>query len=339
MAICKDEILERIGPEAIFRRYIDHDFVLRKTFKSELREERNASANVFRAKGTILYNDFADEALNCFGYVMKKYGVDFREALEIIARDFNLESRGDVAAHRRPAPIKRIPKVEQLRSKFEYRTKPLEKHEIDYFEQFNVTQKIKTKDALEEYDFIPLRYFRFFSTRRQEWSGWIESTKWEPTFLIKINENEKIYRPLSKSMKWLSNTTADDIFGAKQIKDRQVLAGILAGQKDILSMYMNTGYRGLALSSEGASFTAEKFLNIVDLAERFFIMYDNDKTGIKKMKQISDFYPITPLYLNSFLRYSTLKNSTGTKDVALWYKYMKDNNLKRDRVLEMIQRI
>ena len=339
MSICKEEILNRIGPEAIFRKYIDHDFVFKKTFKSELREERNASANVFRYRDTILYNDFADEALNCFGYVMKKYGVSFQEALEIIARDFNLESKGNVKTYHKPAPIKKLPKVEKLRSKFEYRIKPLDKHEIAYFEQFNVTQKVKTDEALHEYNFIPLRYFRFFSTRRQEWSGWIESTKWEPTFLIKIGEKEKIYRPLSTKLKWLSNTTSDDIFGAEQIITKQVLAGLMAGQKDTLALYMNTGYRGVALSSEGASFTAERFLSIVDLAERYFIMYDNDKTGIRKMKQIADFYPITPCYLNSFLRYSALKSSTGIKDVALWYQYMKENNLKRDRILEMIEKI
>lgn len=335
--IKKEEILDRIGPEAIFRKYIDHDFVLRKPFRSELREERTPSANVFKYNGTVLYNDFADKALDCFGYVMEKYNVTFEQSLEIIARDFNLSDRN--FGYTKPAPIKRIPKVEKTRSKFEWVEKPLEKHEVEYFDQFNVTQKIKTDEALHEYDFVPLKHFKFFSTRRQEWSNWIQTTKEEPAFLVKIGDNQKIYRPKSEKMKWLTNTTSSDIFGAKQINTKQALAGIMAGQKDTLALYMNTGYRGIAFSSEGASFTADKFLSIVDLADKFFIMYDNDKTGIKQMQKIIDFYPIQGLFLNSFLRYSTLKGSNGIKDVALWYKYMKENNLKRDRVFEMIERI
>ena len=334
--ISKEEILERIGPEAIFRKYIDYDFTLKKPFRSELREEHNPSANVYPYNGTILYNDFAANALNCFQYVMEKFNVTFPESLEIIARDFNLDNTHSEAIHNKPAPVKKLPKIQQERSKFEYKEKPLEKHEIEYFDQFNRFKVIPTDEALHEYNFIPLKYFRFYSTRKQEWSTWIESSKWEPAFLIKIGQNQKIYRPLSATLKWLSNTTADDIFGLEQIKERVSKLGILAGQKDILSYYMNTGNRSIAFSSEGASFTPEKFLTIRQYADELFMLYDNDKTGIKKMNEVTKFYPIQGCYMNKFLRYSCLKGSTGIKDVALWYKYMKDNNLNRDRLVELI---
>ena len=335
--ISKENILNQISEEQIFKQYIGHDFKLSVPFLSELQPEEHASANVFRSSksGSLLYKDFRrDDTLNCFGYVMELYGCDFKGSLTIVAKDFNILP-GKVTAKK----IIKIPKIfqDKPRAMYEYQIKEWNISEEQYWLSFGITRA-----ALDEYEIIPLEWF--LSIKKGMDFPETESTKENPIFLILIGEGIKIYRPMEEPRKkWLSNTRAGDIFGLKQAQEAAIhkrldKLGLLAGQKDILSLYSNTGIRSVGLSSEGAKLRFMLYLSLKEIAEWLFILYDNDKTGIRQSEKIAFEYVICPILMNRFLRYSIFnKKSNGINDVADWYKYMIDHDLKKDRIKLLIE--
>lgn len=75
----------------VFEFYIK-DFVERKAFKSVLREEKNPSVSVFRGSNGYLYHDFATgDTLNAIDFVIAMFDLSFKEALERINSDLNLQ--------------------------------------------------------------------------------------------------------------------------------------------------------------------------------------------------------------------------------------------------------
>ena len=64
----------------------------KKLMLSPFRVDNHFTVSFYKSKSDILYlHDFAtNEHINCFHAVMKKFGVNFYEALDIIAKDFGL---------------------------------------------------------------------------------------------------------------------------------------------------------------------------------------------------------------------------------------------------------
>lgn len=338
--ITKEQILNTITEEEIFRKYIRHPFRIGVPFLSELQPEKHPSANVFVSSksGSHLYKDFRrDDALNCFSYVMELFGADFKGALSIIASDFKLTD----------TTVKKTEKVkiqkimeEKIRTQYKYDVKDWDYHELKYWEEFGITQ-----ETLEEYDVMPLKWFQ--TIKEDIIYPEVESRRFNPIYLIIINKGVKIYRPYEEpKRKWLSNTRVTDVFGLKQAVacinnkggGKLDKLGLLAGQKDILSLYSNTKIRSVGLNAEGSKLKFSLYLQLSDLADWLFVLYDNDKTGIINSGKIASEYGITQIEMNKFLKYTTIsRESSGINDVADWYKYMTDNSLRKDRVKLLIE--
>ena len=90
--ITKDFILSKVNQESIMQHYTGLDVNSKKLMLSPFRVDNHFTVSFYKSKSDILYlHDFAtNEHINCFQVVMKKYGVDYYEALQIIARDFGI---------------------------------------------------------------------------------------------------------------------------------------------------------------------------------------------------------------------------------------------------------
>lgn len=91
--LTKAGILNNIPEEAIFAKYmglstIDED----KSYINPLRNDKNPSCRFFRRStdNRLLFNDWSWKTFDCFDYVMTLYGVNFHQAIQKIALDFNL---------------------------------------------------------------------------------------------------------------------------------------------------------------------------------------------------------------------------------------------------------
>lgn len=331
--ITKESILEQYSEEEIFRKFIEHDFIPGKSFKSEIREENHPSANIFiTPDGTWLYNDFGDKALNCFGYVMEKYGCDFIEALKIIVSEFGIEDEPRKIHSVLP---KKIPI--DIKTTFKYIVKQWDKEEIYFWEKYGISMS-----TLNEYKIKPLQWVQIVSIK--DYPPKVSDLNF-PIFLIKKEhkdgDGEKIYFPYEsdKKKRYWSNTRAKHIFGFKQIMNHHSklkMIGILAGEKDVMSLFSNTGIRSITLSSEGAKLHTELYLELKNKTDNLFVLYDNDRTGVKQSNKISKSFNIPNIELSTFLRYNTLKGSKGINDVSDWYKLFHKENRTKDWVYDLI---
>ena len=114
------------------------------------------------------------------------------------------------------------------------------------------------------------------------------------------------------------------------------MIGILAGEKDVMSLFSNTGIRSITLSSEGAKLHTELYFELKNKTDNLFVLYDNDRTGVKQSNKISKSFNIPNIELSTFLRYNTLKGSKGINDVSDWYKLFHKENRTKDWVYDLI---
>jgi len=93
LILTPDYLLHKIPEEAIMLYYLN-SFKIGKAFCSPFRKDNNPSARCFvSSSGQILFQDFATgEVLNCWQVVKKKYGCNFNQALNIVAKDFGITS-------------------------------------------------------------------------------------------------------------------------------------------------------------------------------------------------------------------------------------------------------
>ena len=92
MISLKDTILDKISEIEIFERYLGMNIKLGKAMVSPLRDEKNASFNIYQNEtGSVYYKDFGDERGDCFKFVMELFNCSFPDALKLIASDFGIE--------------------------------------------------------------------------------------------------------------------------------------------------------------------------------------------------------------------------------------------------------
>ena len=87
--ITKEFIFSKINQESIMQFYTGIDVTSKKLHLSPFRNDHKVTCALYKSKSNILYlHDFAtNEHINCFQVVMKKYNVNYYEALQIIAKD------------------------------------------------------------------------------------------------------------------------------------------------------------------------------------------------------------------------------------------------------------
>lgn len=300
----KDRILAKVSQMDIFKKYIGPDIKLNRNIKSPLRNESVPSFGLFQFNGNILFKDFAGETGDCFKFVMLKYDISFTQACKIIAHDFGISFTGPVPT-RKELPIKMIEKIRH--AEFEYQEKTFDS---DYWDQFNIT-----KDILTEYNVVQIQW-----VKGNTWKGKVECLPDNPIFCYKYPSGRvRFYRPKATSLKHFGNVCRDDVFGMNQLDNGPIV--ICAGQKDVLSLYANTGIRGISLNSESATLEKSVYLELRKITDDIFVCYDNDETGYKYMNIIANAYNIKPIKLVDIY-----PNLPVKEDLSWYFKHENKEN-------------
>lgn len=96
MYLTKDVVLDYLTQERIFQHYMNSYIDINVLHKNPLRPDNHPRCQFkYGENGVLYFMDYSPKSrmsVDCFGYVMKLYNVDFLDALRIIARDFDLES-------------------------------------------------------------------------------------------------------------------------------------------------------------------------------------------------------------------------------------------------------
>jgi len=313
--IDKKYILSRVTQEEIFQYYLHIPVRTKKSYRSPLRKDRNPTCSFhYHRDGILRFRDWTEErGWDCFDIVKKIYGCNFYEALQMIARDFNLaevDPKYDVRRVLRKNSkldtedkrTKSIIEVEIIPKRFSLNdAKYLKLYRIDS----EIAKKFEVYSIRKAWINGKLKYFRspanpclgyYFGTDSQGNGKW------------------KLYFYKSTKTRFQCNTNR--INGWIQIPEEGEVLIITKSMKDVMVLD-SFGIPSIAMQNE----TTLPYKRIIDeLRSRFrliYTLYDFDRTGIRMGNTIKKLYGIKPLFLFNGRFGST---DYGAKDISDYVK-------------------
>jgi hypothetical protein len=291
-------IQERVSEEEIFSFYLGIEVDLNKPFCSPLRIDKNPTCKFFITNaGNLHMKDFSGHfSGNCFALVQFMYSVSFKEALLIIANDFELLDYENEKAFKKVA----ITKLIQTKSVINYQTRKWDKQDLEYWNKFYISQEL-----LQYYNVYPINLIWLNSKLHYT------NSKNDPAYIYIFEEDKfKIYFPKRKNARFLCNTNV--VQGLKQLPQTGKTLIITKALKDIMVLY-NFNIPAIAPQSETQIIDVKLYEELSSRFETIHTLYDFDLTGIRTSNKMKKLYKIKPLFLTNG-RFKT--KNFGAKDPA-----------------------
>lgn len=282
--ITKDFILSRVNQESIMQYYTGLNVSSKKLMLSPFRVDNHFTVSFYKSKSNILYlHDFAtNEHINCFQAVMKKYDVNYYEALDIIAKDFGLiEGTNDVKET--PLIVNSIKESEP--SKIQVQIKNYSNEEIKWWNQFGIS--IKT-----------LKKYHVFSLQHVFLGGELKftSSKQCPIYGYYFGKDKdgiekwKCYFPLKENYRFINNLSKKILQGYHQLPKTGDLLVITKSMKDVCALY-EFGISAVSPNSETLFIDDKKLEEFKQRFKHILVIYDSDRPGLHNMWLIRKQHP------------------------------------------------
>lgn len=176
------------------------------------------------------------------------------------------------------------------------------KFELDYWHKFGITKNI-------------LEIFNVFAVDS------IDGYKQFSCFIHYLkNKRFRIYAPYSKIKMWKHWGTmkSSDVFGLEQLKysNKDVLI-ITKSLKDVMALFA-LGYPAISFLSETTKPKPSLMNALILRYKKIFILYDNDKTGMKFADDLAIKYNIPNFYLEKCKDISDYIWALGQKEANKW---------------------
>lgn len=308
--INKQWILERVTQEQIFEYYLGITVQVRKLIRSPLRKDDNPTCSFRYYNNTLIFKDFSGHfAGNCFKLVMFIHNISYFDALEKIAGDFNLiefTKKYDIILPKSPKKMKKEHSIIQIKKR------PLANSDIEYWNQFNINEEI-----LNRFKVFPIKHC------------WINENitytycKSNPAYAYYFGNGEfKIYFPLNKQLRFISNTQR--VQGYTQLPDSGKLVILTKSLKDVMTL-CSFGINSIALQNEVVMPTKMLVDKLNKRFETIYSFYDFDLAGIKTANKIRKKFNIQPLFLTNG-RFGSINYKA--KDISDYCKFNGVNKTK-----------
>jgi hypothetical protein len=264
-----ENILKCVSGLDIFKFYNPNIKDTTKNFCSDLREDKTPSCRIQLWGGAYLYKDFTTgEVYTCFSYIEKKFGVDFRTALEIINRDLNLNLdtslKGNIKIRMSSGYVSPV-NAKNRRKVITVEERNWKNIDRELWFKYGITL-----ETLKHFDVYPISRFTVDGITTN-------CTLISPAYVYKIFKGFKIYRPMEKekSRKWRSNTKKYEIQGWKQLPQNDDLLILTSSLKDVMVLY-EMGYNAIALQSEMEIPNVDMIKALKERFKFIVIFYNND---------------------------------------------------------------
>ena len=283
--ITKDFILSKVNQESIMQHYTGLDVSSKKLMLSPFRTDNHFTVSFYKSKSNILYlHDFAtNEHINCFQAVMKKYGVNFYEALDIVAKDFNLIEGENNNTEIQPLTIPSLKETEP--SRIQVQIKNYSDKELEWWKQFGISKRT-------------LKKFHVYSLENVFINNELKFTTSEhcPIYGYYFGKDKnsiekwKIYFPLKENYRFLNNLSKKVLQGYHQLPKTGDLLVITKSMKDLMAMY-EFGISAVSPNSETLFVDDKKLEEFKQRFKHILVIYDNDKPGLHNMWLIRKEHP------------------------------------------------
>ena len=284
-AITKDFILSKVNQESIMQHYTGLDVSSKKLMLSPFRVDNHFTVSFYKSKSDILYlHDFAtNEHINCFQAVMKKFGVNYYEELDIIAKDFNLidgENNNTEVEIPKIAPLK-----ETKSSVIQVQIKDYSDEELEWWSKFGISKKTLKKFHVYSLEHVFVNgELRFTSSKQCPIYGYYFGKDKNSV------EKWKIYFPLRQEYRFLNNLSKKILQGYHQLPKTGNLLVITKSMKDLMAMY-EFGIPAVSPNSETLFVEDKKLEEFKQRFKHILVIYDQDRPGKHNMWLIRKQHP------------------------------------------------
>lgn len=302
------EILRRTDEYSIFKCYIPN-LRISEAILSPLRTEENPSFVVYNARygsNRLRWMDYStSEGGSCFDFVMRLYRCDFITALIAIDRDLNLGIEDcRVQTPNVIAPVSSLQPIrDTLRSKIEVGIRSWDGGQDKlYWGSYGIDCR-----TLIKYRVYPLSHFRIndhhYDCKSITYGYYFGEDKW------------KIYSPYGH-IKWLSNTSIEDVQGFKQLRESGDGLVITKSLKDVM-LLSRYNIPAIAPQSESSMVKDQTLKELETRFGRIIVNHDFDYVGVKIGNRYRRKYKYRALYLTNG-RFGT--EDFKAKDLSDYYK-------------------
>lgn len=274
-------------------------------------DDKKPSLSIYLKDGHWLFKDHGDSEFSgdVFQYAATHYDLDIQKDFpEILKRMYEI----DYSEISYKSEQKLTESKEYKHKSFILDRRKRDKfmlHELEYFKQYGITEEV-----LREYNVIPVRSVDAMNGQGKPYC--IEREKKNQILVAYQYEGgAKIYSPDPKKFWHVGNKPSNYLFGEDLIEeqdDNKIF--IVGGEKDVLTM-ASLGYRAICLNSETSNKIPRSTLkHFSELGFKFVLLYDNDATGIKQSKILSEKYSIPEIKMPSKIL------DRGGKDISDYVK-------------------
>jgi hypothetical protein len=290
--ISKDNILELLSDEEIFRYYIPQFKKFKEKFTSVFNEDRNPSACISSWHGQLYYKDFStnDRSLTWVGFLIKLFNFPnnnegVKLAYNKVNIDFNLYLgsnallNGETGLNLRKTRKKTVYIDDSPKEIFIHEKKWDNNDKLFWFD--NV--KISTKT---------LRFFKVKSILQ----FWIGDSLIKPNLPaycydeisdLDGNLKRKIYQPYNTKFKFSGNTNKDSVQGLSQLPETGDLLILDKSMKDVICLYQHLNIPAIATNSESTLPSKRLIEHLKTRFKVIIVHYDRDNGGIINAERIN----------------------------------------------------
>jgi hypothetical protein len=268
--------------------YIDSEVKLGEAINSPLRQDNIPSFALFKNKfsGEIMYKDFATgDSGGVIKFVMLLKGVSYREALHIIACDFNYVNESSDAKNKRLAYTKlKTPKIRKV--EIGIRRRPWKTIDKEYWGQYGITRR-----TLEKFWVSPVQYLFFNDTLvrpEKHCYAYKEVKDGKVSF--------KILQPYG-DYKWINNANDSIHQGYRQLPEKGELLIITKSLKDVMSLHDVASIPAIGLQAESVSVKKSVMYEYKDRFDRVICLFDNDEPGRRFSARFSSEFDIEEIFM------------------------------------------
>lgn len=296
-----EDILSKVSEYDIFSRYCKNFVEINQPFCSELRLDRGPDCRIYVNRyNHLMYKDFANgDNLDCFNYVMKKYGCKYYEALNIIANDLGLAS---VSTTLNPRVLlindefkPNQPIVPRPKSTISIIEQPYTIQDYNYWSRYGISLEL-----LEEYNVFSAKFvYLIKGTSRITYQYKNTNPCYAYRFTRDGQYTYKVYWPLGdKRYKWLfSGGAAEDIEGYDQLPLIGDVLILTKSLKDCMC-YNVLGYSAISLQGEANKLSQELVDKLLKRFNKIIVNYDSDEQGIKSTQGLNRQYGFASFFID-----------------------------------------
>jgi hypothetical protein len=255
-------LLKQVSQEEIFEKFLA-PIVIKELFCNPMRDDKKPTCDYRYTGSKLRFRDYSwPTSMDCFDVVQYQYGVNFQEALHIIAEAFGLATD---SVKRNP---KKVEKTDHFKADIRVKRQLWTKTDLEYWQSYYITTDILDMFGVASAKIVWLNgeVFSMYSTNN-------------PSYVYYFGPGHyKIYYPLKTSYRFLCNT--NKLQGYDQLPERGDLLVLTKSLKDVI-VYYALGINAVAPQSESTKFTDKQ---LVDLKSRFSTVISNmdyDRAGKK----------------------------------------------------------